>query len=188
MILDLQTLHEDDVIVEHSPVRWDARFFSGASRLGLDHSKGLGTMVYIAPEQKNSTKYDVKADMFSLGIIFWELMQPFQTRMEKGKTFEALKEESSLPEDFVKAYPDAAAMIINLTSRPRNRPTASQVLRSPLFKSKDQLILDLQDENDRLRQQLENRDQELRKRDQEIRERDQMIVLLENVLRFSDQK
>lgn len=178
----LATFHEDDIFVEHSPVRWDPKLPSGSS--GFDHSKGLGTMVYIAPEQKNSTKYDVKADMFSIGIIFWELLQPFQTRMEKGKTLDDLKCRSILPSNFVNAYPEAAAVIINLTSDPRNRPNASDVLRSPLFKSKDQLILDQQEEIEKLRQELETRDQELKSKEQELRNRDQMIVILENVLRF----
>ena len=176
----LATLHDDDVVVEHSPVRWDSKFPSV-----FDHSKGLGTMVYIAPEQKHSTRYDVKADMFSLGIILWELLQPFKTTMEKGKTLDDLKCRAILPQKFVDAFPEAASIIINLTSGPQSRPTAGEVLRSPLFKSKDQLILDQRDEIKRLRQELKTRDLELRKRDQDLRNRDQMIVILENALRFA---
>lgn len=179
----LATLHEEDVVIEHSPVRWDSKFPSGSS-VRFDHSKGLGTMVYIAPEQKNSTKYDIKADMFSLGIIFWELMQPFQTRMEKGKTLDGLKSRSMLPKNFVDAFPDAATIIINLTSEPQKRPTASEILRSPLFKSKEQLIQEQQEEIDKLRSELKNQEKQLKKKERELRDRDQMIVVLESALRF----
>lgn len=75
-------------------------------------------------------------------------------------------------------------MIIDLASDPQMRPTASEILRSPLFKSKEQLIQDQQEEIDRLRRELKNRDQELKKKEKELRDRDQMIVVLESALRF----
>eukprot|EP01114_Cavostelium_apophysatum_P019421 TRINITY_DN6259_c0_g1_i1.p1 TRINITY_DN6259_c0_g1~~TRINITY_DN6259_c0_g1_i1.p1 ORF type:complete len:478 (+),score=64.68 TRINITY_DN6259_c0_g1_i1:206-1435(+) len=35
---------------------------------------GMGTFAYVAPEARNSTHYDYSADIFSLGIVFWEIV------------------------------------------------------------------------------------------------------------------
>ena len=37
------------------------------------HTTGCGTLKYIAPEVVQSTKYDTKADIYSLGVIVQEL-------------------------------------------------------------------------------------------------------------------
>jgi serine/threonine protein kinase len=37
------------------------------------HTEGKGTVRYVAPEVSNSRKYDTKADIFSLGVIFQQL-------------------------------------------------------------------------------------------------------------------
>jgi serine/threonine protein kinase len=39
------------------------------------HTQGSGTYKYMAPEVKNTRKYDTKADIFSLGVITQELFQ-----------------------------------------------------------------------------------------------------------------
>ena len=42
-------------------------------------SCGVGTTLYCAPEQMVDTHYDQKVDMFSLGILFFEMLYPFST-------------------------------------------------------------------------------------------------------------
>ena len=51
-----------------------------------DMTTGIGTSFYVSPEMLNAngTKYNQKIDMYSLGIIFFELMSPpFRTGMER---------------------------------------------------------------------------------------------------------
>ena len=40
--------------------------------------------MYLAPEQQNTQRYDMKADMFSLGIIMFEMYYEFRTDMERS--------------------------------------------------------------------------------------------------------
>lgn len=61
---------------------------------------GVGTRFYCAPEQegrqinqrKGRTNYDTKADVFSLGIVLFEMFHPpFVTLMERAETLEKLR-------------------------------------------------------------------------------------------------
>ena len=143
----LATLHEDDVHVEHSPIKNEPLSANG-------HTIGMGTTLYTAPEQRISGKYDAKADMYSLGIILFELLHPFNTMMEKEKCITSLKSKSLLPADFVSTLPAASRVILSLTSiDPSRRPSAAQVLSSDLFPSKDQMITELQAQVKRLQEE-----------------------------------
>jgi len=60
---------------------------------------GVGTPFYISPEQAKSNWYDAKTDMYSLGIITFELFYKMVTNQEKYKNINYLKEQQ-LPTDF----------------------------------------------------------------------------------------
>ena len=47
------------------------------------HTSGVGTQAYSSPEQLRDGLIDQKSDMYSLGIVLYELYQPFST----GKVF-----------------------------------------------------------------------------------------------------
>jgi serine/threonine protein kinase len=49
--------------------------------------KGAGTWKYMAPEQKNQQSYDHKVDIYSLGIIFLELLVDVNTEAEEADIF-----------------------------------------------------------------------------------------------------
>ena len=49
------------------------------------HTGNLGSHFYMSPEQMLGRKYDQKVDIFSLGVIFFELHYPFATEMERAK-------------------------------------------------------------------------------------------------------
>jgi translation initiation factor 2-alpha kinase 4 len=58
----------------------------------VEHSVGIGTPTYMAPEQsKGEGRYNNKADMYSLGILFFEMWAGFKTRFERDKAINMLK-------------------------------------------------------------------------------------------------
>lgn len=63
-------------------------------------TKGVGTVLYRAPEVENSRFYDSKADMYSLGVIIFEIYYGhIATYMEKSKIISDLR-EGKIPQDF----------------------------------------------------------------------------------------
>jgi serine/threonine protein kinase len=46
-------------------------------------SKSYGNLIYCAPESIQYNKYSYKSDIYSLGIIFYELLNKFSTEMER---------------------------------------------------------------------------------------------------------
>ena len=49
------------------------------------HTGNIGSHFYMSPEQTLGVRYDQKVDVFSLGVIFFELHYPFHTEMERAK-------------------------------------------------------------------------------------------------------
>lgn len=70
---------------------------------GLLKDEFPGTTLYMSPELCNSHKYDYKVDIYSLGLIFFELLFPFGTEMERHRTLEDIK-KNKYPPNFVKQY------------------------------------------------------------------------------------
>ncbi|KAI5477498.1 hypothetical protein MNV49_006345 [Pseudohyphozyma bogoriensis] len=68
-----------------------------SSQEEVDLTSGVGTSLYIAPEtlsrgrNDRSVKYSNKIDMYSLGIVFFELFHPFKTGMERIQVLRELR-------------------------------------------------------------------------------------------------
>ncbi|XP_078135510.1 eukaryotic translation initiation factor 2-alpha kinase 1 isoform X1 [Sander vitreus] len=108
------------------------------------HTTGVGTFVYAAPEQLKGSHYDSKSDMYSIGVLALELFQPFGTEMERVRTLGDLR-EGKIPDSFCQRWPVLTKFIMKLTNKdPSVRPTASELLQSELFCSKDIVIHGLQ--------------------------------------------
>lgn len=80
-------------------------------------TKGIGTSTYASPEQLNSATYNEKADIYSLGIIFFELFCPFRTQMERARILASLKEHKLFPPNFVRSWPKEVAPSLMHASR-----------------------------------------------------------------------
>jgi len=94
-----------------------------------------GTSFYIAPEiARGSASYDERVDLYSVGIIAFEVWHPFSTAMERVVLLRDLRERGTLPPGFESAHPQAAALIRWLLSEAdAGRPTAREALRSELL-------------------------------------------------------
>jgi translation initiation factor 2-alpha kinase 4 len=121
----------------------------------IDKSTGLGTQGYTAPELLiHGHKYDSRADMYSLGIMFFEMCYPFKTYVEKAKMMEDLtRQPPVLPAFFNdEMHQKQGEIILHLVSRSQEqRPTARQLLDSgkipePLEDEKFQRYIDRMEE------------------------------------------
>lgn len=73
------------------------------------HTARVGTHLYMSPEQMNGQMYNYKVDIYSLGIIFFELLTPFQTEMERVISLSDLR-KSVFPNNFEANYPDEVSL------------------------------------------------------------------------------
>ncbi|KAL9640799.1 MAG: hypothetical protein Q9204_000573, partial [Flavoplaca sp. TL-2023a] len=98
-------------------------------------TRNIGTTFYVAPEM-TSGNYDEKADMFSLGVIFFEMSYRLETGMERVHTLGALcKADSTFPAAFNKDPEKAkqGQVILSLVNHnPNLRPSSLELLRSGL--------------------------------------------------------
>jgi serine/threonine protein kinase len=98
-------------------------------------TRGVGTTTYAPPEQLQFlSKFEwhpIKSDMFSLGVILMELFCPFSTGMERVICLQRLKPpERHLPPEFIRLFPQHAAMVLWLTAEdPNQRPSPMELLR-----------------------------------------------------------
>ncbi|VDD91180.1 unnamed protein product [Enterobius vermicularis] len=67
------------------------------------HTGNVGTRLYMSPEQLKGRPYNQKVDVFSLGLIYTELLVPFQTVMERHEVLTALQKEV-LPERYLQGF------------------------------------------------------------------------------------
>lgn len=99
----------------------------------LSHTIGVGTAVYAAPEQKFSRYYSNKVDIFSVGIIMFELFQPFNTDMERLKSFDELMNVPTCG-CLEQTWKEESELILEMTLKdPDKRPTAESLLKSSLL-------------------------------------------------------
>ena len=99
-----------------------------------DMTRSIGTALYVAPEVKTGTgNYNDKVDMYSLGIIFFEMCYPLKTAMERHHVLMSIRERSHvLPAAFQEQEKLLQADVIMsmIKHSPGERPSSSELLRS----------------------------------------------------------
>ncbi|KAJ2764278.1 eukaryotic translation initiation factor 2-alpha kinase, partial [Coemansia nantahalensis] len=125
-----------------------AQIDPGLRHLSLDRSAedaltaDIGTAMYVAPEATAATsgggtmRYNQKVDMYSLGIIFFEMCYPMRTGMERATVLHGLrKPEIVFPADFGVDRMQLQHQIIRrlLSHSPRQRPSSAELLESGLL-------------------------------------------------------
>lgn len=97
-----------------------------------DFSTVVGTVFYTAREVATGD-YDEKVDMYSLGIVFFEMCYPLATGMERAQSLNELRLSTiNFPTNFVESKYKMEKKIIKslLDHDPKQRPSASELLQS----------------------------------------------------------
>lgn len=126
----------------------DASFVNSSNMLSPSHTKGVGTVTYASPEQLNQEDYTQKSDIYSLGIICFELFYPISTQMERTRVLTDLKQRHKFPESFLKQWPKEAAFIWSCIARDSEvRPSTAEILESEwLERDQEEIISRLESE------------------------------------------
>ncbi|MFT7558734.1 MAG: tRNA A-37 threonylcarbamoyl transferase component Bud32 [Flavobacteriales bacterium] len=142
-----QVIHRDikpgNILYSASPYQVKVADF-GIARL-LDHSRTstgeiLGSPLYMAPEQLKGSKVDVEADIFSLGVTFYQLLVghlPFSADNLAGLTYEIIHSKHKSVRHYRKELPASAVRIVNqcLQKDPSDRYESALELATVLKKA-----------------------------------------------------
>uniref|UniRef100_T1PB13 non-specific serine/threonine protein kinase n=1 Tax=Musca domestica TaxID=7370 RepID=T1PB13_MUSDO len=91
------------------------------------HTQQVGTHLYMSPEQLRGLPYDFKVDIYSLGLIFFELLVYFGTEMERIMTLRSLR-DGVYPKDFPHKHPKEYDLLKKmLSSTPSERPATPEL-------------------------------------------------------------
>uniref|UniRef100_A0A8C2V706 Eukaryotic translation initiation factor 2-alpha kinase 3 n=2 Tax=Chinchilla lanigera TaxID=34839 RepID=A0A8C2V706_CHILA len=97
------------------------------------HTGQVGTKLYMSPEQIQGNNYSHKVDIFSLGLILFELLYPFSTQMERVRTLTDVR-NLKFPLLFTQKYPREYEMVQDMLSpSPTDRPEATNIIENALF-------------------------------------------------------
>ncbi|EFC43268.1 eukaryotic translation initiation factor 2-alpha kinase [Naegleria gruberi] len=85
--------------------------------------------LYASPEQIFNQKFDQKGDIYSLGVILFELISPpFVTTTERVHVLSQLRKRE-ISEEMLKSFPREIEIIKQCLDKPNNRPTAPELLQ-----------------------------------------------------------
>uniref|UniRef100_A0A1A8I4G3 Eukaryotic translation initiation factor 2-alpha kinase 3 n=2 Tax=Nothobranchius kuhntae TaxID=321403 RepID=A0A1A8I4G3_NOTKU len=97
------------------------------------HTGQVGTKLYMSPEQLSGNSYSHKVDIYSLGLILFELLYPFRTQMERVRTLTEVR-GLQFPELFSKNNAQELNMVRSMLSlSPSERPEAVEITGMSLF-------------------------------------------------------
>jgi len=118
--------------------------FGIAKILGVDEGHtltgtgvGVGTPDYMAPEQGMGQKVDGRADIYSLGIIFYELVtgrKPYIADTPMAVALKHLTEPLPRPRQFIPTLPESVERVLikTLSKNPQNRYPNAKALAATL--------------------------------------------------------
>ncbi|KAI1106062.1 serine/threonine-protein kinase gcn2 [Jackrogersella minutella] len=98
-----------------------------------DLTRSIGTSYYVAPEVRRTGagSYTSKVDMYSLGIIFFEMCYHPIMGMERADKLGKLGNSSLLPEDFQTGDKVKSDIVLSLVTHDvKERPSSIELLRS----------------------------------------------------------
>lgn len=142
---------------------------------GTNHTAGIGTASYAAPEQIDTEVYGPEADIFSLGLILLELFEQFQSEHERAVAFRDCR-AGRLPSGLIQNHNSVANLVLWCTRHcPRDRPTAKEVLAKAESLVNIEPFVVVDDEVKRLREELNKRNAEMERYKALLSEKDRTI-------------
>lgn len=106
---------------------------NSTSPIDENHTGNVGTQLYMSPEQVRGKMYNNKVDIYSLGLILFELLRPFSTQMERMKTLMEVK-QNRFPCDFERLYSTEVEVLRwLLQENPIERPEAKDFKNCELY-------------------------------------------------------
>ena len=108
------------------------KFENNTNKIEVDTQEGIkiyGTPIYSAPEQQNYNKTTTKkSDVYSLGIILFELLSNFKTYHEKIKSLKFLKENNKVTKEFNNEFPIVSKFIeVLINKEVGKRPNSFEI-------------------------------------------------------------
>lgn len=91
-------------------------------------SSGLGVRLYMPPEYEQNNIYTTKSDVYSVGLIFFDILHAYKTDMERYEVMSLFKETHQYESvsNNLKKY---LQLIVNMTDNdPSNRPDFTDIL------------------------------------------------------------
>ena len=155
-------------------------FMAAGPRL---NTSGVGTTAYAAPEQLSSGRVDRASDMYSLGIVLWELFTLTSTEMERVVGINKLRDRKrDIVENITELWPEVGDLVWRLTSQePRERPGAGELLES-MFSDKDLSVVERDREVELLRGKVRLQASKITEQEQLITQQNKEIEKLRQLL------
>ena len=95
----------------------------------------VGTPLYSSPKQLAGHKSNVTDDIYSLGIIGYEIFADFKTWVEKAQCIKQLRLNQKLPPEFRVKYNELSDIVEKcVSSDSKVRPSAKEILELPFLK------------------------------------------------------
>jgi len=155
----------------------------------VDHTSGVGTQAYASPEQMTSSKITSYSDMYSLGIVLYELYTKFSTVMERSDAIGVLRNEG-ISKLKTNTDGDILQLVSSLTNPvPELRPSANQLLEEK-FSSKQleqKENMRLVQENEHLKEIIKVQGLELATQKDVLRSKDAEILRIKAELQDRNQ-